>query len=78
MASAVHQRRTQHIVITSAERAPGGPRGEEVRKNCGRTVWKRTVEVDMLQTNAPGTSIAEIVVFVARFPLGYRTWYFAH
>jgi hypothetical protein len=78
LAAAIHQRRTPHIIVESAERAPTGPRGEGVKKYCGSTVWKRTVEVDMLQSNAPGASIAEIVVFVARFPLGYQTWYVAH
>jgi hypothetical protein len=32
----------------------------------------------MTLTGAPGASIGEIVVFVSRFPLGYRTWYVAH
>jgi hypothetical protein len=78
VAAAEHQRRSRHVVINSAERAPTGPRGDGVKKYCGRTAWKRTVEVDMTLTGAPGASIGEIVVFVSRFPLGYRTWYVAH
>lgn len=47
-------------------------------RNAGVSSSVSAVRIAVRQTNAPGTSIAEIVVFVARFPLGYRTWYFAH
>jgi hypothetical protein len=56
-----------------------GPRGGEVRGQCGAGVARRTVVVQMLFPRMlPSASLSEGVVFVARFPRGYRVWEVAH
>ena len=50
----------------------GGPRGQMVRRNCGRRVWRRTVAVAIdLRRYHPSASLSERVSFVARTPSGY-------
>jgi hypothetical protein len=58
--------------ILSAGLADHGPRGEMVRGNCGRRVWRRTVAVAIdLRRYHPSASLSGPVSFVARTPKGY-------
>jgi hypothetical protein len=50
-----------------------------VRHQCGAKVARRTVVVQLLFPKMlPSASLSEGVVFVARFPRGYRVWEVAH
>jgi hypothetical protein len=66
-------------VEAAARSAFAGPRGGEVRRQCGAAVAHRTVVVQLLFPKMrPSASLSEGVVFVARFAHGYRVWEVAH
>jgi hypothetical protein len=71
---------TRHAQVLSADRSAfAGARGSQVRQQCGAKVARRTVVVQLLFPKMlPSASLSEGVVFVARFPRGYRVWEMAH
>lgn len=71
---------TRHARVQSADRSAfAGARGSHVRHQCGARVARRTVVVQLLFPKMlPSASLSEGVVFVARFPSGYRVWEMAH
>jgi hypothetical protein len=71
---------TQRARVQAADRSAfAGPRGGEVRSQCGAAVARRTVVVQLLFPKMlPSASLSEGVVFVARFAHGYRVWEVAH
>lgn len=66
--------------VLAADRTElAGPRGAQVRRQCGQAVAARTVVVQMLLPRLlPSASLSESVVFVSDFAKGYRTWEVAH
>lgn len=66
--------------VVSAKRASAaGPRGAQVRRQCGAKAQARTVVVELrFPRMAPSASLSEGVVDVARFAGGYRVWAVAH
>jgi len=59
-------------ILSAALADHGGPRGQMVRRNCGRRVWHRTVAVAIdLRRYHPSASLSERVSFVARTATGY-------
>jgi len=71
---------TRGARVEAADRSAfAGPRGGEVRSQCGAAVARRTVVVQLLFPKMlPSASLSEGVVFVARFAHGYRVWEVAH
>jgi hypothetical protein len=71
---------TRNAIVQAADRSAfAGPRGSEVLQQCGADVARRTVVVQLkFPRELPSASLSEGVVFVARFPLGYRVWEVAH
>jgi hypothetical protein len=66
-------------VLAGDRSAFAGARGREVRYLCGETMAARTVVVTMrFPKMLPSASLSQGVVFVARFPRGYKVWYIAH
>lgn len=54
-------------------------RGAIARRECGHTVWRRTVVVYVLRrAYLPAVSASSGVYFVGRFRGGYRVWQVAH
>jgi hypothetical protein len=66
--------------VLAADRSDlAGPRGAQVRRQCGQAIAARTVVVQMLLPRLlPSASLSESVVFVSDFLNGYRTWEVAH
>jgi hypothetical protein len=71
---------TRHARVQASDRtAFAGARGSEVRRQCGAKAARRTVVVQLLFPRMlPSASLSQGVVFVARFPRGYRIWEVAH
>jgi hypothetical protein len=71
---------TSHAKVQAADRSAfAGPRGAQVRSQCGGRVARHTVVVQLLfPSMLPSASLSQGVVFVARFPRGYRVWEVAH
>lgn len=71
---------TRNARVQSADlSAFAGARGSQVRHQCGAKIARRTVVVQLLFPKMlPSASLSEGVVFVARFPRGYRVWEVAH
>lgn len=71
---------TRGALVQAADRSAfAGPRGRQVRGECGADVARRTVVVQLLFPRMrPSASLSQGVVFVARFPHGYRVWQVAH
>lgn len=66
-------------VQAAARSAFAGPRGRQVRRQCGGKVARRTVVVQLLFPRMrPSASLSQGVVFVTRFHRGYRVWEIAH
>ena len=67
-------------VVTRSDLAPyAGPRGSEVKAQCGARTFHRTVVVQLLfPKELPSASLSQGVVFVSRFPTGYKVWEVAH
>ncbi len=67
-------------VVTRSALAPyADVRGSEVRRQCGRRAFRRTVVVELLfPKELPSASLSQGVVFVSRFATGYRVWEVAH
>jgi hypothetical protein len=67
-------------VITQSALSPyAGVRGSEVKHQCGRRAFHRTVVVELLfPKELPSASLSQGVVFVSRFATGYRVWEVAH
>jgi len=67
-------------VVTQSALAPyADGRGSEVRRQCGRRAFRRTVVVELLfPKELPSASLSQGVVFVSRFATGYRVWEVAH
>ena len=66
-------------ILSAALADRGGPRGQMVRHNCGRGVWRRTVAVAIdLRRYHPSASLSERVSFVARTPSGYVVYALGH
>jgi hypothetical protein len=56
-----------------------GVRGLQVRRTCGRLVFRRTVVVSLrFPQLRESASLSSGVVFVARLPDGYHVWEVAH
>jgi hypothetical protein len=75
-----HGTDTRLAKVQAADRSSfAGARGSEVRHQCGVEVARRTVVVQLLFPKMlPSASLSQGVVFVARFPHGYRVWEVAH
>jgi hypothetical protein len=71
---------TSRARVQAADRSAfAGPRGAQVRQQCGAKVARHTVVVQLLFPRMlPSASLSQGVVFVARFPRGYRIWEIAH
>lgn len=66
-------------IINAALADHDGPRGGEVRHDCGRRVWHRTVAVAIdLRRYHPSASLSSRVSFVARRKSGYRVYAIGH
>ena len=67
------------VVVRSQRAAWDGPRGAEVKAQCGPQVFRRTVVVDLLFPKMlPSASLSQGTVFISRVPTGYRVWEQAH
>jgi hypothetical protein len=67
------------MVTQSALARYADGRGSEVRHQCGRRAFDRTVVVQLLfPKELPSASLSQGVVFVSRFATGYRVWKMAH
>jgi hypothetical protein len=66
--------------LLAADRSDlAGPRGAQVRYQCGKTIATRTAVVQMLLPKLlSSASLSESVVFVSDFRAGYRVWEVAH
>jgi hypothetical protein len=54
-------------------------RGRQAKRECGATVWRRTVVVYITRrAYLPALSASSGVYFVGRFPHGYRVWEIVH
>jgi hypothetical protein len=54
-------------------------RGPQARRECGATVWRRTVVVYITRrAYLPAISASSGVYFVGRFRSGYRVWQIVH
>ena len=54
-------------------------RGDQVKRDCGRQAWQRTVIVYITDRKfLPSASLSERVMFVGRTCAGYRVWQVAH
>lgn len=63
------------VVELAARAAFAGPRGAEVKVQCGKVVFERTVVVDLLFPKMlPSASLSQAVVFLSRFSTGYQVW----
>jgi len=71
---------TRGAEVMAADRSAfAGVRGQQVARSCGTRVAARTVVVQMLFPRMlPSASLSQAVVWVGRFPRGYRVWFFAH
>jgi hypothetical protein len=66
-------------LLAADQSALAGPRGSQVRHQCGKTTAARTVVVQMLLPKLlPSASLSESVVFVSDFRASYRVWEVAH
>lgn len=66
-------------VIQSDRAAAAGVRGQEIRKACGQTAYRRSVVVELVFPKMrPSASLSQGTVFVSRFDDGYRVWKVAH
>jgi hypothetical protein len=67
-------------MVTQSALAPyADARGSEVRPQCGRRAFHRTVVVQLLfPKERPSASLSQGVVFVSRFATDYRVWKMAH
>jgi hypothetical protein len=73
------RRRDQPRILSAGLADHGGPRGQMVRANCGRRVWRRTVAVGIdLRRYHPSASLSERVSFVARTTNGYIVYALGH
>lgn len=79
-AALAHESKSSDPVVTAAAVAPHDPeRGGQVRHDCGRAVWQRTVVVHItLRALLPSASLSERVDFVSRTAAGWRVWEVAH
>ena len=67
------------VVVRSQRASWGGARGAEVRAQCGATVFRRTVVVDLFFPKMlPSASLSQGTVFVSRLATGYQVWEQAH
>jgi len=67
------------LVEASDRSAFAGVRGQQVTRRCGKKVAARTVVVQMLfPRELPSASLSQAVVWVGRFPHGFRVWFKAH
>jgi hypothetical protein len=66
--------------VTAAARAPfAGVRGTQIRRECGRRVWRRSVVVELqFPRMLPSASLSQGTVFVALVRDRYRVWEVAH
>jgi hypothetical protein len=71
---------TRRAKVQSAARTwYSDARGRQVRRMCGKHVARRTVVVYLaFPKMRPSASLSQGVVFVSRFPHGYRVWHVAH
>lgn len=67
-------------IVVRSQRAPyAGPEGGQVKTQCGATVFRRTVVVDLFFPKMlPSASLSQGTVFVSLFSDGYRVWEKAH
>ena len=67
-------------LVVAAINAPGdASRGPIARRQCGTTVWQRTIVVYIrLRAFGNSASLSSRVVFVGRFESGYRVWWRVH
>jgi hypothetical protein len=67
-------------VLTKSDLAPyAGPRGSEVKAQCGTRTFHRTEVVELLfPKELPSASLSQGVVFVSLSASGYRVWEVAH
>jgi hypothetical protein len=67
------------VAATVASAGNTGPRGTQVRRECGRRIAARTIIVDLsFPRGLPSASLSQGTVFVSRLPTGYAVWERAH
>jgi hypothetical protein len=67
------------VVAAAIAAADTAGRGAQVSAECGKAVANRTVVVSITdRALLPSASLSQRVVFVSRFPSGYRVWQRAH
>jgi hypothetical protein len=74
------RRRTRGMRAVSATLATSAERGPMVRHDCGRSIQRRTVVVDLLYVaELPSASLSQGSLAVSLFPDGeYRVWSILH
>jgi hypothetical protein len=56
-----------------------GPRGQQVRRQCGPAIAAETVVVSLfLPRGLPSASLSQGTVLVSRLAIGYQVWEVAH
>ena len=66
-------------VVSAAISAAAGVRGRQVKRECGRRVYRRAVVVELFfPAMRPSASLSQGTVFVSRLREGYRVWERAH
>jgi hypothetical protein len=71
--------KTRPLVVSAALASVDRERGPIAKRQCGSTVWGRTVVVYIrLRAFARSASLSERVSFVGRTKSGYRVWQIVH
>ena len=66
-------------VVSASVSPAAGVRGRQVKKECGRRVYRRTIVVELFfPAMRPSASLSQGTVFVARLRNGYKVWERAH
>jgi len=67
------------VVVTRSDQAPFSDRGPQVKAQCGKLTFHRTVVVDLFFPKMlPSASLSQGTVFVSLFKTGYQVWEAAH
>lgn len=75
----LEQMRNKPVVVKVALATADAELGSQVRTECGRRVWSRTVVVYItLRAFGSSASLSERVDFVGRFADGYHVWQIVH
>jgi hypothetical protein len=71
--------KSRPLVVSATLASVDRERGPMAKRQCGTTIWQRTVVVYIrLRAFAPSASLSARVDFVGRFKGGYRVWQLVH